>query len=309
MTAPSFFKFGLTGAERQTVLIVDDSPLIMAMLTATLGDDCTILSARNGQEAIDLIAERVPDLILLDIVMPRVSGFEVCQRLKADPRTQSTPVIFITGLDAKEDEMRALELGAIDFIPKPVDVRVLTLRVRNHLELKRYRDFLENLSLVDGLTGIGNRRRFDETLAREWGRAKRLGKPMSLILIDVDHFKNFNDLYGHQLGDDCLRQVAHVLSGTLHRPSDLIARFGGEEFAAILPDTDAEGTRFVAERMLENVAKLGMPHAASSVAPHITVSIGCAASIPDDTNTPAGLVKFADECLYDAKRAGRNRII
>jgi diguanylate cyclase (GGDEF)-like protein len=309
MTVPSYFKSGTSQTELQTILVVDDSPLVVATLSATLNKECQILAARDGEEAMEIAGEKIPDLILLDVLMPGVDGFEVCTRLKADQRTARIPVIFITGLDAKEDEMRALELGAIDFIQKPVHPGVLTLRVRNHLELKRYRDFLENLSLLDGLTGIGNRRRFDEALEREWRRAKRHQQSLSLILLDVDYFKKFNDLYGHQWGDECLREVAHTMRQTLHRPSDTVARFGGEEFAAILPETDRDGAVLVAERMREAIIALDIPHAASAVATHVTASLGIAAFVPDDGMTPAELVRLADEKLYDAKRAGRNRVL
>jgi diguanylate cyclase (GGDEF)-like protein len=309
MTTSPYFRTGLPENERQTILVVDDSPLLVATLSATLATVCNILAARGGEEAIAVARDQIPDLILLDVMMPGLDGFEACARLKADPRTAGIPVIFITGLDAKEDELRALSLGAIDFIQKPVHTGVLVQRVRNHLELKRYRDFLENLSLLDGLTGVGNRRRFDETLDREWRQAKRHRQPLSLVLLDVDHFKKFNDLYGHQWGDECLRRVAHTLRKTLHRPSDVVARFGGEEFAAILPETDQIGTRNVASRMREAVVALDIPHAASSTASHVTASLGLACVLPwEEEASPAELVRLADENLYEAKRAGRNQV-
>src|SRR5579859_4005198 len=208
--------------------------------------------------------DRQPDLILLDVVMPGLDGFEVCRRLRAEERTQRIPIVFITGLNALEDERRGLELGAIDFISKPVQAAIVRLRVRNHLELKRYRDFLEDLSLVDGLTGIGNRRRFDEFLLREWRRSRRGRAPLALVLLDVDNFKAFNDHYGHAAGDDCLREVAATIAMLVRRPGDLCARYGGEEFAAILPHTDLTGARTLAERIREAVLALEIPHEGSA---------------------------------------------
>ena len=294
---------------QQKILIADDSQAVIDLLCAVLGEDYEVMAAPSGLAAIELAVDRQPDLILLDVVMPGIDGFEVCRRLRAEERTQRIPIVFITGLNALEDERRGLELGAIDFIAKPIQAPIVRLRVRNHLELKRYRDFLEDLSLVDGLTGIGNRRRFDEFLVREWRRSRRARTPLSLVLLDVDYFKAFNDHYGHAAGDDCLREVAATLAMLVRRPGDLCARYGGEEFAAILPHTDLAGARTLAERIREAVLALEIPHEGSAVSPHVTVSIGIAASDPSAAQEPEDLLRDADRRLYEAKTAGRNRVV
>jgi diguanylate cyclase (GGDEF)-like protein len=294
---------------RQKILIADDSQTVIDMLCAVLGEDYEVMVAPGGVAAIEMAVDRQPDLILLDVVMPGIDGFEVCRRLRAEERTQRIPIVFITGLNALEDERRGLELGAIDFIAKPIQAAIVRLRVRNHLELKRYRDFLEDLSLVDGLTGIGNRRRFDEFLVREWRRSRRARTPLALVLLDVDYFKAFNDHYGHAAGDDCLREVAATLAMLVRRPGDLCARYGGEEFAAILPHTDLAGARTLADRIREAVLALEIPHEGSAVSPHVTVSIGIAASDPAATEEPEDLLREADRRLYEAKAAGRNRVV
>jgi diguanylate cyclase (GGDEF)-like protein len=294
---------------RQKILIADDSQTVIDMLCAVLGEEYEVMVAPGGLAAIEMAVDRQPDLILLDVVMPGIDGFEVCRRLRAEERTQRIPIVFITGLNALEDERRGLELGAIDFIAKPIQAAIVRLRVRNHLELKRYRDFLEDLSLVDGLTGIGNRRRFDEFLLREWRRSRRARTPLALVLLDVDYFKAFNDCYGHAAGDDCLREVAATLAMLVRRPGDLCARYGGEEFAAILPQTDLAGARILAERIREAVLALDIPHEGSAVSPNLTVSIGIAASDPASMEEPEALLREADRRLYEAKTAGRNRVV
>jgi diguanylate cyclase (GGDEF)-like protein len=294
---------------RHTILIADDSKAVVGMLEAVLGEDYEILCASNGPRAVELAIEHLPDLILLDVVMPGIDGFEVCRRLKAEERTQRIPVVFLTGLNAVEDEQRGLELGAIDFISKPIQPAIVSLRVRNHMELKRYRDFLEDLSLVDGLTAIGNRRRFDEVLQAEWRRARRTRTSLGLILLDVDFFKSYNDHHGHAMGDDCLREVAATIAMLVRRPGDLCARYGGEEFAMILPQTDVFGAVTLAERIREAIMALAIAHPVSSVAPVVTVSIGAAACQPRADEAPEDLLRQADKRLYEAKKGGRNRVV
>lgn len=294
---------------RQKVLIADDSPALANLLAELLGDEYEILIALDGESAIAVANDLRPDLILLDVMMPGVDGFEVCRQLKAEERTQRIPLIFITGLNAVDAEQRGLELGAIDFISKPVQPATLRLRIKNHLELKRYRDFLEDMSLVDGLTCIGNRRCLDEFLFREWRRARRKHTPLSLLLLDVHFFKPYNDHYGHTQGDDCLRQVATAIQGLVHRPGDLAARYGGEEFAIVLPDTEPAGAYIMAERVRASVMGRGIAHETSLVAPVITVSVGVAAYDPAVDLTPDDLLRRADQRLYAAKRAGRNRVM
>ncbi|KAA0598037.1 diguanylate cyclase (GGDEF)-like protein [Azospirillum lipoferum] len=293
---------------RPKILVVDDIPSNVHVLSRVLKDDYDIYFATDGEKALDLVQARMPDLVLLDIMMPGMDGFEVCRRIKCDPATHDIPVIFISAKSEVEDETRGLEVGAIDFITKPISPPIVKARVRNHLLLKRQTDLLRSLSFLDGLTGIANRRRFDETMVREWRRCARSHLPLSLIILDVDHFKAYNDQYGHQAGDECLRLVAEVLSDHARRPSDLVARYGGEEFVCLLPETDGPGATRVAEGFRTAVAGRRIPHAQSPVAPHVTISLGVATLIPSPEGTPEQLAEMADQLLYRAKRSGRNRV-
>ncbi len=212
----------------QTILIVDDEPINIKALQLVLGDEHNLVFATTGEMALEMAAQDPqPDLILMDIVMPGMDGFEVCERLKKDDRTRNIPVVFLTARWETSEEAKGLELGAVDYIRKPFSPPIIKARIRNHLELKKTRDLLENLSTLDGLTNIPNRRRFDEIFAHEWNRAVRNKSPLSLLFIDIDHFKNYNDCYGHLAGDDCLKAVARILQSSLGRAADFLARFGG----------------------------------------------------------------------------------
>ncbi|WP_188258917.1 diguanylate cyclase [Azospirillum tabaci] len=293
---------------RSKILVVDDIPSNVHVLSRILKDDHDIYFATDGAKALELVQSRLPDLVLLDIMMPGMDGYEVCARIKADPITRDIPVIFISAKSEVEDETYGLEVGAIDFISKPISPPIVKARVRNHLLLKRQTDLLRTLSFNDGLTGIANRRRFDEVLRREWRRCGRAQLPLSLIMLDVDQFKPYNDHYGHQAGDECLRAVAQLLAEQMMRPGDLIARYGGEEFVCLLPETDEDGAVQVAERLRETVAERRLPHAVSHVADHVTISLGVATARPMLDDTPDRLTQLADGLLYEAKRAGRNRV-
>jgi len=296
--------------EADTLLVIDDSGTVRRLLGNILDRQYRVLTAAGGEEGLAMALEHAPDLILLDVMMPGMDGFTVCTRLKADSRTREIPVLFLTVLSGEGDEMRALEAGGIDFIPKPVSHAVLCARVRNQLALKRTQDRLRTLSLLDGLTGIANRRRFDQYLEMEWQRCTRSGHPLSVVMGDVDFFKDYNDGYGHGQGDECLRRVAHIFSLALRRPADLAARYGGEEFVCILPETDADGARIVAEQIMVGLARLGLPHAFSSVAGQVTVSVGVATDLrPSVGRTARHLMEEVDSRLYEAKRTGRNRIV
>ncbi len=291
------------------ILIVDDEPFNVIYLTGILKSLGDIVSATNGEEALAMARAENPDLIVLDVVMPGIDGHEVCRRLKGDEATQPIPVIFVTANDMLEDEVLGLELGAVDFIRKPIHPRITLSRVRNHLDAKRHRELLEELAFIDGLTGIANRRRFDEVLADELKRCARSGKPVSLVLMDIDHFKAYNDNYGHGGGDECLRRVAAAFEDAVQRPADTVARYGGEEFAYILPETDIAGAQAVAEILLEAVRALGEKHEFSTAGSIVTISAGVASVIPADGYAPQALIEAADECLYEAKKAGRNRAV
>ncbi|ALJ36203.1 diguanylate cyclase [Azospirillum brasilense] len=293
---------------RSKILVVDDIPSNVHVLSRILKDEHDIYFATDGAKALELAQSRLPDLVLLDIMMPGMDGYEVCSRLKTDPVTRDIPVIFISAKSEVEDETYGLEVGAIDFISKPISPPIVKARVRNHLLLKRQTDLLRTLSFNDGLTGIANRRRFDEVLLREWRRCGRAQLPLSLIMLDVDQFKPYNDHYGHQAGDECLRAVAQLLAEQMMRPGDLIARYGGEEFVCLLPETDEDGAVQVAERLRRTVADRRLPHAVSHVADHVTISLGVATARPMLDDTPERLTQLADGLLYEAKRAGRNRV-
>lgn len=293
--------------KKQTILIVDDLPENIELLARVLGDSVEILFALSGEEALRICKEQDPDLLLLDILMPGVDGYQVLARLKEDAQTAKLPVIFITGMDKQGEEARGLEAGAVDYITKPIHPAVVRARIRNHLELKRYRDFLENLSATDGLTGVANRRRFDEVLDREWRRAARTGTMLSMLMMDIDCFKAYNDRYGHIEGDEVLRRLATVIQENMQRPLDLAARYGGEEFACILPETDRDGALLVAERIRTGLKDLKIPHQ-FCVADHVTVSIGVATMIPTPETPSSLIVRTADEQLYQAKAGGKDRI-
>lgn len=292
-----------------TVLLVDDMIENIEILNNILSDCYRVLFATNGPDALAVVQEQSPDLILLDVIMPGMNGHEVCEQLKQDPMAREIPVIFVTAKDQEEDEEIGLQLGAVDYLTKPVRSSIVKLRVGIHLELKRYRDYLAALSMTDGLTGIPNRRRFDEFLKTEWLHAVRSRTPLSLVLTDVDHFKAYNDHYGHTAGDQCLKTVAQTLAKGLTRRTDLVARYGGEEFACVLPATDHAGALAIAERLREQVTSQHLDHAHSPTHLFVTVSMGVATLEPDQHIDPHTLIERADQRLYQAKRAGRNRVM
>jgi diguanylate cyclase (GGDEF)-like protein len=292
-----------------TILIVDDTRVTRHLVQSILVKDFHILLAESGPEALAICGRQKPDLILLDVVMPEMDGYAVCRRLKGNPATAGIPIIFLTALAGKDYETQALEAGAIDFITKPINPDVVYARVRNHVEMKQAQDHLKDLTLLDGLTGIANRRAFDQALEHEWRRGIRTRKPLSLIMGDVDFFKNYNDCLGHRQGDVCLRSVAQVFASAVHRPSDTAARYGGEEFVCLLGDTDAEGAALVAERIRIGVERLGLAHPRSEAGPVVTVSLGVATFLPDPRTGSLTLVEQADQHLYEAKRTGRNRVV
>jgi diguanylate cyclase (GGDEF)-like protein len=297
-----------TPSYRPKLLVVDDqAPNIQALYHA-FAEDHQVFVATSGSQAIKMCREKQPDLVLLDIVMPQMDGYEVCTLLKADKDTSEIPVIFVTGETDEGAETRGLDVGAVDFITKPINPRIVRARVRTHVTLKRQSDHLRGLSLLDGLTGIANRRCFDERLDVEWRRAHRNMRSLSLLMVDVDHFKRYNDFYGHAAGDECLRLVAQALSHTLTRPGDLVARYGGEEFACLLPETEPSGAMAVARMLEQRVRDMARPHAASPTHSHVSVSIGVGHA--DGRNAMSGLdlVQLADQQLYRAKGAGRGRV-
>lgn len=294
---------------QHSLLLVDDSPSNLAILILALSGYYRLFSATDGLQALETASREQPDLILLDISMPGMDGYQTCRELRQRDDTQDIPVIFVTGLDEEEDETQGFALGAVDYITKPIKPGVVCARVALHLQLKTNRDQLALTANTDILTGIPNRRHFETTMPNEWNRALRYNKPLCLIMIDVDYFKQYNDLYGHAAGDDCLKAVAKTVDGTLRRASDMAARLGGEEFVCLLSEMTKERAINLAEQILSDIRELGIAHAGSAVADHVTVSLGLASlDVSRDKNWQA-LLEMADQALYRAKHQGRNRLV
>ena len=327
--------------QQNKILIVDDVPQNIEILNSMLRDDYDVYFAINGQDAINTAAEVAPHLILLDIMMPGMDGYEVCRLLKNDPILRNTPVIFITAMDRAEDETQGLELGAVDYVTKPFNPTIVKLRVKNQLELKRQRDalslktaelhranealqkanealeerriqlekanhLLEKMAIEDALTGLANRRHFNSVLKTEIQRGRRYQDSLSLIMGDVDYFKRYNDRYGHIAGDQCLQRLGRSLHLVFKRAGELCARYGGEEFAVILPRTSPERSRELAEALRIEVMNLGIEHQCSDVARCITISIGVVSAANSKERDMEWFIKTADRALYESKEKGRN---
>ncbi len=303
---------GALAEQSPSLLIIDDDPGIVQVLGRMLAGLGHLRFALSSSDALRLAREDAPDVVLVDAEMPGINGFEFCAQMKIDPYLAEVPVIFITSHGDVENEVAGFSAGAADFIRKPPTAEVVVARVRTQLRLKALSDALRRAALVDGLTGIANRRRFDEQLQTECDRSMRSGDPLSLLMIDVDHFKRYNDHYGHPAGDSCLRAVASAIQGLPNRPADQVARYGGEEFAMLLPDTELAGAAHLAQRVVETVAALRIVHEGSPLNLVVTVSVGVATahSHVDGANIPASaqaLLGAADQALYAAKAAGRGR--
>jgi diguanylate cyclase (GGDEF)-like protein len=299
------------------VLLVDDDRVLRAMLRRALEKEgYSVVEAADGEACLLLAqADPQPDLILLDALMPKLDGFDCCGRLLALPGGGQRPILMITGLEDQASVDRAFDAGATDFITKPVHwpvmrrrVRLLLEQRRLWLELEEANRKLQGLALTDSLTGVANRRRFDEQLTQEWLRASRDRAQLSLIMADLDSFKPYNDFYGHPAGDRCLRAVAEILVASACRPADVVARYGGEEFAVILPNTDLAGAIVVAERIRRWVEAAGMSHERAKQGNQVTISLGVATAFCDREALPVGLVERADAMLYQAKAAGGNGV-
>lgn len=293
---------------RPKLLVVDDQPANIQVLYQILAPEYEVFMATSGQQAIDFCNKNPPDLILLDVIMPGMSGLEVCQILKDSLETQHIPIIFVTSISDSASEQACWEAGGVDFIAKPANPITVRHRVRVHLTLKQQADYLRQMVFLDGLTGVANRRFFDERIDEEWRRNLRNGSPLSLLMIDIDFFKRYNDTYGHQAGDDCLKRVAVAIRRQMSRPHDLVARYGGEEFACILPETALEGARQVALHAVQAVHELAIPHRSSDATDIVSISVGLATMVPSQQATWADLISLADMQLYQAKKLGRNRV-
>jgi diguanylate cyclase (GGDEF)-like protein len=293
------------------ILVVDDSPDNVRVLYEILKDDFEICGATTGADALEICLSRPPDVILLDVNMPGMDGHEVCRRLKSFELTREIPIIFVTALDSPQAEAQALGEGASDFISRPFHEQVVKARVRNQITLKLQGDTLRSLAMTDGLTGIANRRRFDEALAEECRRATRDRSSLSLVVLDVDRFKGFNDEYGHLAGDRCLKVIASTIKTLTRRPGDLVARYGGEEIVVLLPRADSGFASQVARKAVVMIEALHVTHSGNiDCGGVVTVSAGVVTfRPPDQPLNPEALVAAADQMLYEAKRSGRNRVV
>jgi diguanylate cyclase (GGDEF)-like protein len=319
-----------------TILVVDDAADTRTMMVRLLerGGYQNVVGIASAEEAYGYLGidggqpdPRGADLVLMDIMLPGVSGIDACRRIKAAEHLQDVPVLMVTAREEREELENALEAGASDYLCKPVERVALLGRVRHALRLKEEIDrrkqrevelvemqrlleeanrTLDQLASTDALTTIPNRRGFESCLWYEWARARRSRTSLALLLVDIDQFKAYNDTYGHPAGDECLRKVAVAIKGALRRSSDMVARYGGEEMVVVLPSTGAKAAHMLAERLRQVVEELDITHAASTVSKRLTVSIGCAAEVPEQDSAPEQLLEEADRALYAAKDAGRN---
>ena len=291
-----------------TVLIVDDMAANIAILSDLLQNSYKIKIAKSGQRALEIAkSKEKPDLILLDIEMPQMSGYDVCNILKSSSETRNIPIIFVTAKNDTMDEEYGLNLGAIDYIKKPFHPAIIKIRVKNHMDLKLKSDKLEELSMIDSLTNIPNRRFFNENFEKKYREILRDKKSLALIMIDVDFFKLYNDNYGHWQGDECLRKVAQTLRKNLKRPTDTVSRYGGEEFVVLLKDIDRDGAKKVVQSLIDAVANLKIEHKYSTAAEFVTISAGLSIKESDEDISKEDLLKIADNELYRAKESGRNK--
>jgi len=289
---------------KSNILVVDDNPDKLSLIEAALSlAGYNVTTATDGIEALAAIESYQPDLVITDVMMPRLNGYELAQRIRGNPLTRFIPVIMQTAAGRRaEDLRRASEVGALGYITDPTDLDLLLARTRTLLEFKAYLDVCEEAAFTDHLTGLANRRRFERQLEREVGRVQRFEHPFSLLMIDIDSFKNVNDTFGHDAGDEAIRRISKVLcEGT--RGIDLAARIGGEEFAVLLVETNKEGAFEVAERLRAAIKALEIPRAG-----RVTASFGVA-ECPSDAQTAADILKAADIALYEAKRNGRDQVV
>jgi diguanylate cyclase (GGDEF)-like protein len=294
------------------LMVVDDEKINLDVLRVILQDDYELQMLKSGREALALAlagGDSKPDLILLDIIMPEMDGFTTLTKLKEMEVTRNIPVIFITGLHSVGDEEKGLRLGAVDYIVKPFRNEVVKARINTQIKIIQYIKTIERLGLIDELTDIPNRRYFDNRIDEEWRRMCRTKTPLSILMMDVDKFKNYNDTYGHLQGDTLLRSLAKTMASCLRRPSDMVARLGGEEFAILLPGVGLEGAMVVAEKVRAAAEARPVPCPALGLETHTTISIGVASTIPARERSLEEFIAQADKNLYAAKNSGRNKVI
>ena len=293
--------------KKPTILVVDDMTTTLLLLHDLLKDTYEVKIAKSGTKALEILdAPNDIDLILLDVEMPDINGYDVCKRIKNNETIKNIPIIFITGRTSQEDEEYGLNLGAIDYITKPFNKTITKLRLKNYLEMKIKNDILEKISMYDALTNIRNRRFFDETFEKTFSEIKRDKKSLAVLMIDIDFFKPYNDNYGHGQGDETLRKVAKALEKTIKRASDFVARYGGEEFVILLKDINKDGVEAVANNLLNAVRELKITHEFSKIENYVTVSIGVSYYNSSSDITKLELLLKADETLYNVKNSGRN---
>lgn len=309
--------------QNSTVLVIDDNPTNLAVLYDYLNNmGAEVLVKKDGESGIEIAIRKQPDIIILDVLMPNIDGYETCRRLKLESTTKAIPVIFASALMETADKLKGFEMGGVDYITKPFQLEEVLARIEVHLSITRLQQQLQlanqaleianqklyKQTVLDGLTQISNRRHFDHYLAQEWQRAVREQQSIALLLCDIDFFKQYNDTYGHQGGDDCLKQIAQVMDNVPKRPMDLVARYGGEEFGVILPNTNINGAIKISEQVCQVVRDLNILHEKSSVASYVTLSLGINCIIPTTEHNVIEFIEIADKALYQAKNQGRNKV-
>ena len=295
--------------EISKICLIDDDMTSLTTIRNMLKSSYTVYPSPSAAKFFELIEEVTPDLILMDVDMPKMNGYEAVKRLKEDDRFKDIPVIFLAAEIDEQSELKGFELGAVDYFTKPFHPSIVKARVATHLTIVEQKRIIDKISLTDTLTKIPNKRSFESYLDSEWKRAIREDLPISILMIDADHFKNFNDNYGHQQGDAALQALAHVIDTSIRRGADFAARLGDDEFAVLLPNTYPDGVLRVAENIRENVESAIIPRIDdASLGLHITVSIGGASMMPDSDSSLDDFVKQANDALRKAKEADRNKV-
>ena len=291
----------------EKILIIDDSPVQAAHLKSILEKDYQITTVQEPQTGLDYAREQDFSLILLDVVMPGMDGFVLLKKLQEEVATRHIPVILITSLSDIENEQRGLTLGAVDYIYKPFHPLIVKARVNTHIKLYQYRKQVEYQSMTDQLTGIANRRRYERVSMQKWQEAIRLKVPFSICMMDIDHFKKYNDTFGHPAGDTVITAVAATAGRYLRRNTDFLARYGGEEFVAFMLGDSSKQAFEQMRRVRGAVEELHIPHS-GSVSKWVTISVGGTTVVPKRGDSFGTYLKIADAMLFDAKRFGRNRV-